>query len=154
MILVCSFCLLISFAVSDDVTLSIYFLKNDNDEYQHLKFLGLPRWQFLLELLLLMVIDMTSCLRAFRVCFSFLLARFPFCLNRYKGISIVVEVMTHALGGQFVSFGIFKVFPDNSLSSALGEILKLIASVPMFDLLVGRYAVSMVLASMGWCMLA
>jgi exportin-7 len=48
-----------------------------------------------------------------------------------KGISICMQIMARALSGEYVNFGVFELYNDKALSSALNTVVKLMLSVPL-----------------------
>ncbi len=54
-----------------------------------------------------------------------------FYTSRLQGISVCFKIMTHALQGNYVNFGVFALYNDHSLSQALSTSLKLILSLPL-----------------------
>ncbi|KAB7495287.1 Exportin-7 [Armadillidium nasatum] len=55
---------------------------------------------------------------------------------RLKGISICFLLLNVALFGNFVNFGVFRLYGDEALDSALHTFVKLLLSIPQSDLLV------------------
>ncbi|XP_069173531.1 exportin-7-like [Procambarus clarkii] len=55
---------------------------------------------------------------------------------RLKGISICFSMMKAALCGNYVNFGVFRLYGDDALESALHTLVKLLLSIPQSDLLV------------------
>ena len=48
-----------------------------------------------------------------------------------KGISICMQIMARSLAGEYVNFGVFELYNDKALSSALTTVVKLMLSVPL-----------------------
>ncbi|XP_047307170.1 exportin-7-A-like isoform X3 [Impatiens glandulifera] len=57
---------------------------------------------------------------------------------KYKGISIVLTIMSRALAGNYVNFGVFELYGDRALSDVLDIILRMILSIPLPDMLAYR----------------
>ncbi|XP_047334850.1 exportin-7-A-like isoform X2 [Impatiens glandulifera] len=57
---------------------------------------------------------------------------------KYKGISIVLSIMSRALAGNYVNFGVFELYGDRALSDALDIIIRMILSIPLPDILAYR----------------
>ncbi|XP_022997045.1 exportin-7-like isoform X1 [Cucurbita maxima] len=57
---------------------------------------------------------------------------------KYKGIWISLTILTRALGGNYVNFGVFELYGDRALSDALDIALKLTLSIPLADILAFR----------------
>jgi len=53
----------------------------------------------------------------------------------YKGASLCMNVLTTALSGGYVNFGVFKLYGDKSLDNALEIVLKISLSIPLTDVL-------------------
>ncbi|XP_020224285.1 exportin-7-A [Cajanus cajan] len=58
--------------------------------------------------------------------------------SKYKGISICLIILTRALSGNFVNFGIFELYGDRALVDALDITVKMILSIPLTDILAFR----------------
>ena len=56
---------------------------------------------------------------------------------RLKGISICFSMLKAALCGNYVNFGVFRLYGDEALDSALHTFVKLLLSIPQEDLMVG-----------------
>ncbi|CAJ1968904.1 unnamed protein product [Cylindrotheca closterium] len=54
--------------------------------------------------------------------------------KRYKGLSLSLLVLNSALGGNYVCFGVFELYNDRALESALDVALQMVLSVPMEDI--------------------
>lgn len=57
---------------------------------------------------------------------------------RYKGIAVAVTMLSRALSGNYVNFGVFELYGDRALTDALDMSLKLCMSVPQGDVLAYR----------------
>uniref|UniRef100_A0A0D9UZN9 Importin N-terminal domain-containing protein n=1 Tax=Leersia perrieri TaxID=77586 RepID=A0A0D9UZN9_9ORYZ len=55
--------------------------------------------------------------------------------NKYKGIWISLAVLSRALCGNYVNFGVFELYGDRALADALDISLKMSLSVPLSDIL-------------------
>ncbi|XP_076033628.1 ran-binding protein 16 isoform X3 [Oratosquilla oratoria] len=55
---------------------------------------------------------------------------------RLKGISICFSMLKAALCGNYVNFGVFRLYGDDALDTALHTFVKLLLSIPQSDLLV------------------
>ncbi|CAM9433151.1 unnamed protein product, partial [Chrysoparadoxa australica] len=53
--------------------------------------------------------------------------------RKYKGISMCLSVLTMALSGTYVNFGVFKLYNDKALDNVLQCVLQLALSVPLQD---------------------
>jgi exportin-7 len=53
--------------------------------------------------------------------------------TRYKGMSLALNVLNSALGGNYVCFGVFALYNDPALESALDVALQMALSVPLED---------------------
>ncbi|KAF7819180.1 exportin-7-like isoform X1 [Senna tora] len=58
--------------------------------------------------------------------------------SKYKGISICLTILTRALSGNYVNFGVFELYGDRALVDALGIIIKMILSIPLADVMAFR----------------
>lgn len=56
--------------------------------------------------------------------------------KKLKGISICFSMLKAALCGNYVNFGVFKLYGDDTLENALNIFVKLLLSIPLSDLLV------------------
>lgn len=54
---------------------------------------------------------------------------------RLKGISICFLMLKHALSGNYVNFGVFKLYGDDTLDNVLNITAKMMLSIPQNDLL-------------------
>lgn len=53
----------------------------------------------------------------------------------YKGASLCMQVLTTALSGGYVNFGVFALYGDKALDNALEVVLKLAISIPLADVI-------------------
>ncbi|XP_038977718.1 exportin-7-like isoform X2 [Phoenix dactylifera] len=58
--------------------------------------------------------------------------------NKYKGIWISLIILTRALAGNYVNFGVFELYGDRALADALDVSLKMTLSIPLPDILAFR----------------
>lgn len=58
--------------------------------------------------------------------------------SKYKGISICLIILTRALSGNFVNFGIFELYGDRALVDALDITVQMILSIPLADIFAFR----------------
>ncbi|VVC45633.1 Hypothetical protein CINCED_3A018331 [Cinara cedri] len=56
--------------------------------------------------------------------------------KKLKGISICFSMLKAALCGNYVNFGVFKLYGDDTLENALNIFVKLLLSIPLSDLMV------------------
>lgn len=52
----------------------------------------------------------------------------------YKSISYCLLVLVHTLGGDYISFGVFDIYGDNTLDQVLNLSFRLILAIPLNDL--------------------
>ncbi|KAK4771663.1 hypothetical protein SAY87_032195 [Trapa incisa] len=57
---------------------------------------------------------------------------------KYKGIWICLTILSRALAGNYVNFGVFELYGDRALSDVLDIVMKLILSIPLADILAYR----------------
>ncbi|KAK7409753.1 hypothetical protein VNO78_00042 [Psophocarpus tetragonolobus] len=57
---------------------------------------------------------------------------------KYKGIWICLTILSRALSGNYVNFGVFELYGDRALSDVLDASLKMTLSIPMSDILAYR----------------
>ncbi|XP_044512418.1 exportin-7-like isoform X3 [Mangifera indica] len=57
---------------------------------------------------------------------------------KYKGIWICLTILSRALAGNYVNFGVFELYGDRALSDALDIALKMALSIPLADILAFR----------------
>eukprot|EP01006_Ploeotia_vitrea_P001390 TRINITY_DN104733_c0_g1_i1.p1 TRINITY_DN104733_c0_g1~~TRINITY_DN104733_c0_g1_i1.p1 ORF type:complete len:705 (+),score=416.64 TRINITY_DN104733_c0_g1_i1:264-2117(+) len=55
--------------------------------------------------------------------------------ERLKGISLCMDLLTKSMNGQYVNFGVFEMYNDQCLVSALNTMIKLILSVKQSEML-------------------
>ncbi|KQK17379.1 exportin-7-A isoform X2 [Brachypodium distachyon] len=55
--------------------------------------------------------------------------------SKYKGMWISLTVLSRALCGNYVNFGVFELYGDRALADALDISLKMVLSIPLSDLL-------------------
>lgn len=55
--------------------------------------------------------------------------------QKYKGIWICLSMLTRALGGNYVNFGVFELYGDPALQDALNIAIKMGLSIPLNDVL-------------------
>jgi exportin-7 len=58
--------------------------------------------------------------------------------TRYKGIWLCMSILTRALGGNYVNFGVFDLYGDPALKDALDVVLQMALSIPLHDILAYR----------------
>ncbi|GLJ18772.1 hypothetical protein SUGI_0335220 [Cryptomeria japonica] len=57
---------------------------------------------------------------------------------KYKGIAISLTILTRALAGNYVNFGVFELYGDRALADALDIALKMTLSIPLADIMAFR----------------
>ncbi|CAK9160504.1 unnamed protein product [Ilex paraguariensis] len=57
---------------------------------------------------------------------------------KYKGIWIALTILSRALAGNYVNFGVFDLYGDRALADALDIALKMTLSIPLSDILAYR----------------
>ncbi|XAR54505.1 hypothetical protein NMG60_11029657 [Bertholletia excelsa] len=57
---------------------------------------------------------------------------------KYKGIWICLTILSRALAGNYVNFGVFELYGDRALADALDIALKMTLSIPLADILAYR----------------
>uniref|UniRef100_A0A6N2M8Y7 Importin N-terminal domain-containing protein n=1 Tax=Salix viminalis TaxID=40686 RepID=A0A6N2M8Y7_SALVM len=57
---------------------------------------------------------------------------------KYKGIWVCLTILSRALAGNYVNFGVFELYGDRALSDALDIALKMTLSIPLADILAFR----------------
>mmetsp|Transcript_32224 Transcript_32224/g.76547 ORF Transcript_32224/g.76547 Transcript_32224/m.76547 type:complete len:1079 (+) Transcript_32224:189-3425(+) len=55
--------------------------------------------------------------------------------DKYKGVSICLTILSRALAGGYVNFGVFALYGDSALSAALDVVLQLSLSIPIEELM-------------------
>ncbi|KAJ3676579.1 hypothetical protein LUZ60_003991 [Juncus effusus] len=58
--------------------------------------------------------------------------------SKYKGIWISLTILTRAMAGNYVNFGVFELYGDRALADALDISLKMTLSIPLVDILAYR----------------
>eukprot|EP00898_Chlorokybus_atmophyticus_P001655 jgi/Chlat1/2490/Chrsp175S02362 len=58
--------------------------------------------------------------------------------QKYKGIWICLTILTRALGGNYVNFGVFELYGDRALADVLDIALKMALSIPLSDIMAFR----------------
>lgn len=58
---------------------------------------------------------------------------------KLKGISICFLMLKAALCGNYVNFGVFRLYGDEALDNVLNCFVKLLLSIPLSDLMVSLY---------------
>lgn len=58
--------------------------------------------------------------------------------HKYKGISLVFNILARCLGGRYINFGVFWLYQDKAIDDAFDMALRLMMAIPMQDLTV-RY---------------
>ena len=56
--------------------------------------------------------------------------------HRYKVFALCMEVLHRSLSGEYVNFGVFPLYNDNTLRDTIGTVIKLVMHIPQQDLLV------------------
>jgi len=56
-------------------------------------------------------------------------------LEKYKGIRLMLNVLTCALSGNYVNFGVFSLYRDQALQNALDVSLQMCLQIPLADVL-------------------
>lgn len=54
--------------------------------------------------------------------------------ERYKGIAVCFSILRWALTGDYVNFGVFKLYGDTALDNALDIFFKMVLAIPLEDL--------------------
>ena len=55
---------------------------------------------------------------------------------KLKGVSICFVMLKATLAGNYVNFGVFRLYGDDALENVLQTFIKLLSSIPQNDLLV------------------
>lgn len=55
---------------------------------------------------------------------------------KLKGVSVCFTMLKAVLSGNYVNFGVFRLYGDDALDNALQTFIKLLLSIPHSDLLV------------------
>ncbi len=74
----------------------------------------------------------------------------PWLSPKLKGVSICFTMLKSALCGNYVNFGVFRLYGDRALDEALNMFIKLLVSIPLKNLLVSCISDTLWLA---WCLL-
>lgn len=56
-------------------------------------------------------------------------------LEKYKGIRLMLNTLSNALGGNYVNFGVFSLYGDKALQNALDVSLQMCLQIPLADVL-------------------
>jgi exportin-7 len=56
--------------------------------------------------------------------------------HKYKGIALALSMLSRALNGSYVNFGVFELYNDPALNNALDAAMKMALSVPSHDVIV------------------
>ena len=62
--------------------------------------------------------------------------RFPSFFSRLKGIAISFSLLKSSLCGNYVNFGVLKLYGDTAMEDAMNIFVKLLISLPLKNLLV------------------
>ncbi|ORZ04924.1 armadillo-type protein [Absidia repens] len=54
--------------------------------------------------------------------------------HKYKGISLVFNILARCLGGRYINFGVFWLYQDKAIDDAFDMALRLMMAIPMQDL--------------------
>lgn len=76
---------------------------------------------------------------------------------KLKGVSVCFAMLKAVLSGNYVNFGVFRLYGDDALDNALQTFIKLLLSIPHSDLLVPSPSVQTVKYSESpvcWCVCA
>jgi exportin-7 len=57
---------------------------------------------------------------------------------KYKGIWVVLSILTRALAGNYVNFGVFELYGDRALADALDMALKMSLAIPLASIMAFR----------------
>eukprot|EP01137_Pigoraptor_chileana_P013456 Opistho-2@66993 len=58
--------------------------------------------------------------------------------QKYKGIKLCFSILRHALAGNYVNFGVFRLYGDDALDVALRMFVEMLRVIPIDDILVYR----------------
>jgi exportin-7 len=61
--------------------------------------------------------------------------------DKYKGVWLCMQILTRALTGNYVNFGVFALYGDPALSNALQVVLQLSLAIPFKDLIVRYFSI-------------
>jgi exportin-7 len=56
-------------------------------------------------------------------------------LEKYKGIRLMLNTLANALSGNYVNFGVFKLYSDPALQNSLDVTLQLCLQIPLTDVM-------------------
>ncbi len=56
--------------------------------------------------------------------------------ERLRGAKVCLDIMQNCLSGGYINFGVFALYNDRSLTSALQVIFKIITLIPLSELMV------------------
>ena len=56
-------------------------------------------------------------------------------IEKYKGIRLLLNTLSHALSGSYVNFGVFSLYEDKALQNSFDVALQLCLSIPLEDVL-------------------
>ncbi len=56
-------------------------------------------------------------------------------LEKYKGIRLMLNTLANALSGNYVNFGVFSLYGDKALQSALDVSLQMCLQIPLSDVM-------------------
>ncbi len=56
-------------------------------------------------------------------------------LEKYKGIRLMLNTLANALSGNYVNFGVFNLYGDKALQSALDVSLQMCLQIPLTDVM-------------------
>lgn len=59
---------------------------------------------------------------------------------KLKGVSVCFSMLKAVLSGNYVNFGVFRLYGDDALDNALQTFIKLLLSIPHSDLLVHTHS--------------
>lgn len=62
---------------------------------------------------------------------------------KLKGVSVCFAMLKAVLSGNYVNFGVFRLYGDDALDNALQTFIKLLLSIPHSDLLVNTKLIQM-----------
>ncbi len=56
-------------------------------------------------------------------------------LEKYKGIRLMLNILTNALSGNYVNFGVFSLYNDPALQNSLDVSLQICLQIPLADIM-------------------
>ncbi|RUS20332.1 Exportin-7-B [Endogone sp. FLAS-F59071] len=62
--------------------------------------------------------------------------------DKYKGISVCFSILTRALSGRYVNFGVFPLYGDKALDHALEIFFQMMLSIPLDDMMVRMFSMA------------